>query len=199
MAQEEGLVAGIKDDGWAQVVTERRDACGDCGASHCCVSFGSGSKLVVKALNKAGAGVGDRVLISLSSVSVLKSAALFYIVPMIGLLSGATTGAAFSRNLPLSETGGAILFGFAGLLLGFVVTRLITGSMSKNNRLSPIITEIIRKEAVALESLMAIDPVCKMAVDPAEAPPSFVYRNRAYYFCHASCRESFIKEPERYL
>jgi sigma-E factor negative regulatory protein RseC len=114
--------------------------------------------MVIKALNRAGAGVGDLVLVSLSSPTVLKSAALFYMIPLVGLLSGAVTGAALNRRLPLGETGGAILFGFAGLFLGFVMTRLVTKFMSANNRLTPVITEIIRKGVIAPESLMVIDP-----------------------------------------
>jgi len=51
MAQEQGLVAIIREDGWTQVVTERRDACGDCVPSHCCASFGSSSDMVIKTLN----------------------------------------------------------------------------------------------------------------------------------------------------
>lgn len=52
MAQEQGVVAGIREDGWPHVVTERKDACGSCRASYCCVSFGSSSEIVVKALNR---------------------------------------------------------------------------------------------------------------------------------------------------
>jgi Cu+-exporting ATPase len=52
---------------------------------------------------------------------------------------------------------------------------------------------------IAPASLMAIDPVCRMAVDPANAPASFVYQNKTYYFCHPACRESFIKDPKRYF
>jgi len=51
MAQEQSLVAIIREDGWAQVVTERRDACGDCGPSHCCASFGFSSDMVIKTSN----------------------------------------------------------------------------------------------------------------------------------------------------
>ena len=45
----------------------------------------------------------------------------------------------------------------------------------------------------------AIDPVCKMAVDPAKEPASFIYRDKAYYFCHPNCRKSFMEDPENYL
>ena len=45
----------------------------------------------------------------------------------------------------------------------------------------------------------AIDPVCKMALNPAEAPASFAYKDRVYYFCHPNCRKSFMEDPENYL
>jgi YHS domain-containing protein len=44
----------------------------------------------------------------------------------------------------------------------------------------------------------AIDPVCGMAVDPATAPASTVYREQRLYFCAPACRRAFEKEPERY-
>ncbi|HEX9626329.1 MAG TPA: YHS domain-containing protein [Acidiferrobacterales bacterium] len=44
-----------------------------------------------------------------------------------------------------------------------------------------------------------IDPVCKMAVPPAEAPPPVEYRGNVYYFCSEGCRKEFAADPERYL
>ena len=45
----------------------------------------------------------------------------------------------------------------------------------------------------------AIDPVCGMTVDPHTTPHKHAYKGRTYYFCAASCRTKFAKEPERYL
>jgi P-type Cu+ transporter len=45
----------------------------------------------------------------------------------------------------------------------------------------------------------AIDPVCGMTVDPHTTPHKHAYKGRTYYFCAASCRSKFAKEPERYL
>ncbi|MCI4355657.1 MAG: heavy metal translocating P-type ATPase [Thermoplasmata archaeon] len=42
---------------------------------------------------------------------------------------------------------------------------------------------------------MATDPVCGMYVDPRTATLTLVRENRTYYFCAASCRESFAR-PE---
>jgi positive regulator of sigma E activity/YHS domain-containing protein len=201
MAEEEGLVASTGENGWAQVIAERRDACGDCGASHshCCASFGGSSKMVIKAMNRAGAGVGDLVSFSLKSGTVVQSAAIFYLIPLIGLIFGAAIGTTSSLGLPISETAGGILFSFAGLALGFLITALITRWLSAKQAFTPVITRVIKSGFRAPESLIAIDPVCKMAVDPQEAPASFVYQNKTYYFCHPGCKESFERKPDKYL
>ena len=46
----------------------------------------------------------------------------------------------------------------------------------------------------------AIDPICKMKVNPA-APKggSFEFQGTTYYFCNPKCREKFAADPERYL
>lgn len=42
------------------------------------------------------------------------------------------------------------------------------------------------------------DPVCRRAVDPAQAKSS-VYDGYVYYFCSQACRERFEAAPEAYL
>ena len=46
---------------------------------------------------------------------------------------------------------------------------------------------------------MAMDPVCGMEVDPAQAEWSTEYKGKTYYFCASGCKRSFEKEPEKYL
>ncbi len=199
MAEEEGLVASISENGWAQVVSDRRDACGDCGASGCCASLGGSSKMVIKAMNRAGADIGDLVSITLKSGTVVQSAAIFYLIPLVGLIFGAALGSKFNLGLPLSETAAGILFSFAGLALGFLITAVITRWLAAKQAFTPVIARIIKSGFRAPESLIAIDPVCKMAVDPQEAPASYVYQNKTYYFCHPGCKASFEQEPGKYL
>ncbi len=43
------------------------------------------------------------------------------------------------------------------------------------------------------------DPVCGMAVEKDKAAGTAEYKGKTYYFCAAGCRESFEKEPEKYL
>jgi YHS domain-containing protein len=46
---------------------------------------------------------------------------------------------------------------------------------------------------------MAIDPVCKMEVDPETAAAKTEYKGKTYYFCAPGCKASFDKHPEKIL
>jgi P-type Cu+ transporter len=46
---------------------------------------------------------------------------------------------------------------------------------------------------------MAVDPVCKMTVDPPRAAAQSNYKGQTYYFCAVGCKQAFDKEPEKYL
>ncbi|MBE0426802.1 MAG: YHS domain-containing protein [Nitrospirae bacterium] len=45
---------------------------------------------------------------------------------------------------------------------------------------------------------MAKDPVCNMNVDEKKASVTSVYKGVTYYFCAASCKEKFEKDPEKF-
>ena len=145
MAHLKGLVVSIEKNGWAKVVTEKKSACSSCGASHSCHSSLSSSKIETKVLNTANAREGDLVSINLSMGKVLKNAALIYLIPIAGLLSGAILSASLNVKLAISETGAAILFSLIGLCLGFCITIFISRLMSTKNRNAPIITHIIKQ------------------------------------------------------
>ena len=144
MAQKRGLVRRVSRDGWAMVVTERDDACSNCESAQFCHSLADCSRMESRVLNRANAKVGDRVIISLSSNSVFKSAVILYILPTVSLLLGAIGGSGLHKQLGIGETGAAILFGFAGLILGFTIAGLISKRQTANSKLIPVITRIIK-------------------------------------------------------
>ena len=47
--------------------------------------------------------------------------------------------------------------------------------------------------------VFATDPVCGMTVDPLSSRHSHLHGGVTYWFCCEGCRESFMREPERYL
>ncbi|MEM2238168.1 MAG: YHS domain-containing protein [Candidatus Caldarchaeum sp.] len=46
---------------------------------------------------------------------------------------------------------------------------------------------------------MAIDPVCKMNVDEKTAKHTSTYEGRTYYFCGKACKDTFDKNPLKYV
>jgi YHS domain-containing protein len=48
------------------------------------------------------------------------------------------------------------------------------------------------------EAMAAIDPVCGMRVEEAEAPATAEYEGQAYYFCSNDCKEEFLANPTDY-
>lgn len=43
------------------------------------------------------------------------------------------------------------------------------------------------------------DPVCGMEVDEATASAKSEYQGNTYYFCCVPCKETFDKEPGKYI
>ena len=144
MAQKKGSVRSVSKEGWAMVVTEKGDACNNCESSQFCHSLADCSRIETRVINRASAGVGDRVIISLDSSSVFKSAMILYILPTLSLFIGAFGGTGFHKYLGIGETGAAILFGFVGLILGFTIAGLISKRQTADSKLTPVITGIIR-------------------------------------------------------
>jgi sigma-E factor negative regulatory protein RseC len=143
MAQKRGRVTSINEAGWAMVVTEKGDVCSNCESAQFCHSLADCSKMETRVLNRANAGVGDQVIISLSSNSVFKSAVILYILPTLSLLFGAIAGSQLHNHIGISETGGTILFAFVGLILGFSIAVLISKHQKSDSKLIPVITRIV--------------------------------------------------------
>jgi adenylate cyclase len=66
----------------------------------------------------------------------------------------------------------------------------------KNVREAVLLYET-RREGTEREA-RAIDPVCRMAVEPGEAAGTLSYEGRRYYFCSLECARAFAAEPERF-
>ena len=50
-----------------------------------------------------------------------------------------------------------------------------------------------------MEKQAAVDVVCGMSVDPAHAEHTSVHDGKTYYFCSRGCKETFDKDPARYV
>lgn len=46
---------------------------------------------------------------------------------------------------------------------------------------------------------MEKDPVCGMLVDTKRAVATSIYKGKSFWFCSASCKEKFEKDPGRFI
>jgi len=46
---------------------------------------------------------------------------------------------------------------------------------------------------------MAVDPVCKMDVDPITAKWKSNYKGKDYFFCAPGCKKTFDKNPDKFV
>ncbi|MEJ2477624.1 MAG: SoxR reducing system RseC family protein [Desulfobacterales bacterium] len=143
MAERIGIVLHTLDNGMAEVVTDRRNACGGCEKSHGCRTCLASSKMVSTVQNPAGAGQGDVVSIYLKESALWTGAVFLYIVPILWLMAGAFVGSSLGRNWSMGETGAAILLGLLGLALGFLMARVISKSSSFGPKIVPRIVRVV--------------------------------------------------------
>jgi YHS domain-containing protein len=196
MSASEGIVLEASKEGKAKVLLEASDPCIHCAEEmDVCNCSGGSSRVIIKALNGLGASVGDLVSISHKPGALLKSIAIFLVIPAVGLITGLIISAVLNQRYTVGLSAAAIP-AVAGLLLGIAISMLVYRRVSAD--IQPFISHIIRSGLQIPSSMRVMDPVCNMAVDPAMAVGRVSYGGRTYYFCGKGCLETFMKAPGRY-
>jgi Cu+-exporting ATPase len=117
---------------------------------------------------------------------------------------------AFGYNVVLIPVAAGALYPIWGVLLSpilagaamaFSSVSVVTNSLRLKKWRSEVNADTARIERFGSKGggEMAVDPVCKMSVEPARAAAQSSYRGQTYYFCAVSCKQQFDKEPEKYL
>ena len=145
MMHTRGLVTSVNQNGSANVVMDRKNACSGCGSGKVnhCKSCLSGSKIQSIALNIKNAKKGDIVSVSLRTSKILQGAAVFYLIPVAMFIVSALTGSYLHEALSVSETSAALFAGFVGLVLGFFIVRWISERMNADHGMTPVISKIV--------------------------------------------------------
>lgn len=109
-------------DGMAEVIRIRESACsGDC---HKCAGCGAAQQtMLFTAHNAIGARPGDTVVVESDTGTVLKGAALLYVLPLLTFLVAYIAGENF--------WGRGILTGIGGFVLGMVPIKLYDRHLAK--------------------------------------------------------------------
>ena len=145
MATEEGVVLRI-DSRTAWVKTQKTNACEGCSSRGACSVMGGGEDMEVQAINAAGGQVGDRVVLSFDTSSLLKASFLLYVFPIICMLLGAFAGmqVAPAVNFDTSIVSAICAFLFFGLSFLFVKS---TGNrMAQKDEYRPKIIRILKQQ-----------------------------------------------------
>ena len=144
MADHIGIVTATESGNFARVMTNRRGGCGGCqsalgGYRSCLADARSESR----AVNPVRAEAGDMVRVHLSTAGLYVGAAILYLLPVFGMLTGAAIGVWLSSVLGLTETAasiGGVMIGLAG---GFALGMLLDRLPAVHKKTTPIITGII--------------------------------------------------------
>ena len=97
----------------------------------------------VKAINSAGASVGDRIILSFETASLLKATFLIYVFPIILMIAGAVLGQVLAPFIGFSPSALSVLLGFAFFFSALFIIKARANKMAKKNAYQPKITKII--------------------------------------------------------
>jgi adenylate cyclase len=72
------------------------------------------------------------------------------------------------------------------------------GRRELRNLAEPLLLFSAVREGGSAGADLPMDPVCRMAVDPAHAAGRLMFAGAEYYFCSLDCAHRFAAQPERY-
>ncbi|HUT72697.1 MAG TPA: SoxR reducing system RseC family protein [Desulfatiglandales bacterium] len=148
MHEEQGVVKEIQGSK-ALVLTDRQSMCGECVARGCCHMLGGGKEMLAEAINSVGAKAGDFVKIGIPEGTVAKASMVVYMVPALGLVSGATLGYCIARSFRFDSNPLTLVGSIVGLGVAFIAVRLLSNTLSKKPAFRPEIIKIITPDDLA--------------------------------------------------
>ena len=134
--QQEGMVLEVSGR-MAKVKTSRHNDCENCGACP------GNSAMVLDARNSIGAKPGQRVLVEIKEINMLKAAFTVYILPLIAAFAGAIVGDFIGRFLGFEELISRLIGGSGMTLLSVWYIKYYDNSARMDDKMQPTIIQII--------------------------------------------------------
>lgn len=147
MATERGIVIrlGAPDSGVAWVQTQRSSACEACSSRHSCTAGeGGGKDMEVEALNKAGARVGDVIILNLDTAPLLKATFLLYVFPILCMIAGAVVGHRYALGRGWDPSGLSAAVSLSALVVSFAIIRLRGRKLAHDKGYKPQIIRVAK-------------------------------------------------------
>jgi sigma-E factor negative regulatory protein RseC len=150
MATEQGIV--IKTDSKATwVKTVKSGNCAGCSVRGSCHAMGSGDEMEVKVINEAGAKVGDRIILSFKTSSLLKATFLLYVFPILLLIVGAVFGQAMASKFDFNPSALSAIMGFSFFFAALLIIKTTANKLAKKNEYQPKIIKILARTGRRIE------------------------------------------------
>jgi sigma-E factor negative regulatory protein RseC len=96
----------------------------------------------VEAINDVGARVGDQILLSIKSATVLKVSFLLYIFPILLMLVGAVIGQNVAPIFSLNPSGLSAALGITCFIISFILIRFTGTRLAEKKEYRPHIVRI---------------------------------------------------------
>ncbi len=145
MAIERGIVIKL-DSTTAWVKTTRSSACETCSAKSSCNVVENGEEMEVEAINEAGAQVGDRIIISIETASLLKASFLLYVFPILLMLAGAIIGQKAAPLLDIDPSLFSAVVGFSFFFVSIWFVKSRGNRMAREKEYKPKIIRILKPQ-----------------------------------------------------
>jgi sigma-E factor negative regulatory protein RseC len=146
MATEEGYVFRVTPDNTVWVRTQRTKTCEHCDAQEECQSMGSKPEdMEIELSNDIGADIGDRVILSMPTGSLLYLSFLMYVAPIIVMIFGGICGQELARQYQMDETGFSVLFSLLFFAISLMIIRFFSHSMARKDKYKPKLTRIVHR------------------------------------------------------
>ena len=142
MATEQGIVIRT-DSGGAWVKTTKSGSCEGCTARGSCHSLSDRGDMEVKAINEVGARVGDRIVLSFETSSLLKATFLLYVFPIILLVLGAVIGQQSAPYLGFDPSGFSAIVGFSFFFAAVLTIKFAANRLARKNEYRPKIIKVL--------------------------------------------------------
>jgi sigma-E factor negative regulatory protein RseC len=137
MIEETGVIVE-KNDLYAKIQVERKEACKGCAAKSVCHPFDESENLVeIFAKNSVNAQIGDKVKVAIPEITFLKASFITYLIPVIFLFVGSFVGELLFHSDILNFLIGSIFF-----IVSFFLIH--SYSKKKHNEFTPVIIEILK-------------------------------------------------------
>ena len=142
MSTEKGVVEKVEND-FAWVRAQRKSACAGCGNRSNCSMIEGGGQMLVKTTNVINAREGDSVEIHMNSSFQLKCTFIVYMIPVLGIITGAFLSEPLSSFIGINVSIGTAVFTLTGLLLSLAFSRTLINKLTKGNGINPTIRRVL--------------------------------------------------------